>query len=62
APLGAIFSAAIGYAFGARLSKDIGGWQVICWALVLAFPFILIPAIIYTPETLSGIPVEGYAR
>ncbi len=59
--LGAILSAAIGYAFGARLSKDIGSWQVICWALVLSFPFILIPAIIYAPETLSGMPVEGYA-
>lgn len=59
--LGAVLSAAIGYAVGARLSKDIGGWQVICWALVLAFPFIIIPAISYAPESLSNIPAEGYA-
>jgi len=59
--LGAILSAAIGYAVGARLSKDIGGWQVICWALVLAFPFILIPTISYAPESLSDMPVMGYA-
>ncbi|VAW86991.1 Permease of the drug/metabolite transporter (DMT) superfamily [hydrothermal vent metagenome] len=58
--LGAIFSAAIGYAVGARLSKDIGGWQVICWALVLAFPFILVPTISYAPESLSNMPVMGY--
>ncbi len=59
--LGAILSAAIGYAVGARLSKDIGGWQVICWALVLAFPFIVIPTINYAPESLSNISVMGYA-
>ncbi|VAW89575.1 Permease of the drug/metabolite transporter (DMT) superfamily [hydrothermal vent metagenome] len=59
--LGAIFSAAIGYAVGARLSKELGGWQVICWALVLAFPFILFPAISYAPESLSGVSVMEYA-
>ncbi len=59
--LGAIFSASIGYAVGAKLSKDIGGWQVICWALVLAFPFILIPTINYAPESFSDIPMMGYA-
>jgi len=59
--LGAILSAAVGYAVGAKLSKDIGGWQVICWALVLAFPFILAPTISYAPESLSNIPVMGYA-
>jgi len=59
--LGAILSAAVGYAVGAKLSKDIGGWQVICWALVLSFPFILAPTISYAPESLSGMPVMGYA-
>ena len=59
--LGAILSAAVGYAVGAKLSKDIGGWQVICWALVLAFPFILAPTIRYAPESLSDMPVVGYA-
>lgn len=28
----------LGYAEGARLSKTLGGWQVICWALVLSLP------------------------
>lgn len=59
--LGAILSAAIGYAVGAKLSKDIGGWQVICWALVLAFPFIIVPTINYAPKSLSNISVMGYA-
>lgn len=40
----AVVSAAIGYAAGAKLAADIGGWQVICWALVLALPFIAVPS------------------
>ena len=30
------------YAEGARLSRDLGGWQVICWALVLSLPLMLL--------------------
>jgi drug/metabolite transporter (DMT)-like permease len=33
-----------GYAEGATLSRRYGGWQVICWALVLTAPF-LIPVV-----------------
>ena len=35
--------AAVGYAEGGRLAKVMGGWQVICWALVLAAPFLILP-------------------
>lgn len=41
--LGAVVAAAIGYAEGGRLSRELGGWQVICWALVLVAPFLAIP-------------------
>jgi drug/metabolite transporter (DMT)-like permease len=34
---------ALGYAEGARLARQIGSWQVICWALVLSAPFLVIP-------------------
>jgi drug/metabolite transporter (DMT)-like permease len=34
---------ALGYAEGARLARQIGGWQVICWALVVSAPVLLIP-------------------
>lgn len=34
---------AIGYAEGGRLARTLGGWQVICWALVIAAPFLLLP-------------------
>lgn len=34
----AVASAAIGYAIGGVLSRELGGWQVICWACILAVP------------------------
>jgi len=34
----AIVVCGLGYAEGARLSKHLGGWQVISWALVLSLP------------------------
>lgn len=37
--------AALGYAEGGRLAREIGGWQVICWSLVLAFPFLIGPVV-----------------
>lgn len=39
--LTAIMVCGLGYAEGARLARRMGGWQVICWALVLALPLML---------------------
>jgi drug/metabolite transporter (DMT)-like permease len=52
--VGAIISAGLGYALGGKLSKELGGWQVICWALVISFPFIIIPAWLEAPEDAIG--------
>jgi drug/metabolite transporter (DMT)-like permease len=41
--LGAVVLAAFGYAEGGRLAKQLGGWQVICWALVFAAPLLVVP-------------------
>ncbi|MBL4672516.1 MAG: DMT family transporter [Arenicella sp.] len=59
----AIVSAAFGYAVGGKLSKEIGGWQVICWALVLVFPVIIGPTLYYAPndlQTLSTPVILGF--
>ena len=37
----AVLLGALGYAEGGALARDIGGWRVISWALVLAAPFLL---------------------
>lgn len=39
----AVLAAAIGYAEGADVAKSIGGWQTICFALVLSLP-LTVPA------------------
>lgn len=54
--LGAVASAAVGYAVGGRLAKEMGGAQVICWALILAMPAIVGPARVMMPSALDSIP------
>lgn len=49
-----------GYAEGARLSRSIGGWQVICWALVLALPVMLVLAIALRPDSFAGIGAPAW--
>jgi drug/metabolite transporter (DMT)-like permease len=44
--LAAIVSAAIGYTAGARLARQIGARQVICWAVVISAP-LLLPVVIW---------------
>lgn len=34
----AVFLGALGYAEGGALAREIGGWRVICWALVASLP------------------------
>ena len=36
--LGAVALAAVGYAEGGLLARELGAWQTICWALLLALP------------------------
>lgn len=51
----AIIICGLGYAEGGKLSRKLGGWQVISWALVLSLP-IMAPLAIYTmPATFTGI-------
>ena len=45
--LTAVAFGAVGYSQGAVLARELGGWRVICWALVLALPV--------------AVPVAGYA-
>jgi len=53
--LAAIIVCGLGYAEGARLSRTLGGWQVISWALVLALPVMGVLALILMPRSLSDI-------
>ncbi|MDB6083675.1 MAG: EamA family transporter [Gammaproteobacteria bacterium] len=53
--LGAIAACGLGYAEGARLSRHLGGWQVISWALVVALPITLPLAWWARPATFEGV-------
>ncbi|GGF34056.1 membrane protein [Subtercola lobariae] len=44
--LAAVALAAIGYAEGALLARELGSWQIICWALVIGLPVMAPLAII----------------
>jgi len=56
----AIVVCGLGYAEGARLSRSLGGWQVICWALVLALPVMLALALYRLPASVAGITLPAW--
>lgn len=53
--LAAIAACGLGYAEGAALSRRLGGWQVISWALVLSLPVMLPLAVFTMPTSLANI-------
>jgi drug/metabolite transporter (DMT)-like permease len=58
--LGAVVVCGLGYAEGARLSRRLGGWQVISWALVLSLPFMAFAVLFVMPPTFSGIGAPAW--
>lgn len=56
---GAVVSAGIGYAEGARLSRSLGGLQVISWALVFSAPLLVVPVLLSAPATIH-LPLESW--
>lgn len=59
--VGAVIAAAIGYAEGARLTHILGGWQVICWVLVLSAPFLVVPTALATDARMLDAPWPAWA-
>ena len=51
--LGAVVAAAIGYAEGGLLARELGAWQTISWALVVAAPVMILLTVV---SLGSGIP------
>lgn len=58
--LAAIIVCGLGYAEGARLSRELGGWQVISWALVLSLPIMLPLALLTMPSSLAGVSAQAW--
>jgi drug/metabolite transporter (DMT)-like permease len=53
--LGAVIAAGFGYAEGARLSRELGAWQTISWALVISAPILLFPALEAMPHNIASV-------
>ncbi|QRI61745.1 DMT family transporter (plasmid) [Shinella sp. PSBB067] len=57
----AVIVCGLGYAEGAKLSRRLGGWQVISWALVLSLPAMALIALVSLPDTWAGIAGDAWA-
>ena len=56
----AVIVCGLGYAEGGKLSRRLGGWQVICWALVIALPVMLLIGWVAHPATLIGVGAPAW--
>ncbi len=56
----AVLLCGLGYAEGARLSKSLGGWQVISWALVLSLPVMLPLMFWMAPPSLAAVRTDAW--
>lgn len=53
--IAAILLCGLGYAEGATLSRRIGGWQVISWALLLSLPIMSVITLLTSPDSWNTI-------
>ncbi|WP_460129258.1 DMT family transporter [Pseudomonas sp. H1_D05] len=58
--LAAILACGLGYAEGAKLSRTLGGWQVICWALVLSLPLMAVLSVWLAPASFSTVSLSAW--
>src|SRR4051794_39650503 len=59
---GAVVAAAIGYAEGGLLARELGAWQTVSWALVLCSPLMVVLTVLSAMrQTPSGTPVQWAA-
>ena len=56
----AVIVCGLGYAEGAKLTRRLGGWQVISWALLLSLPVMLPMAWFTVPPTFSQISTSAW--
>jgi len=56
----AVLVCGLGYAEGAKLSRSLGGWQVICWALVVSIPVVVPLSLILAPTSFSDITLPAW--
>lgn len=59
---GAVVAAAIGYAEGGLLARELGAWQTVSWALVIASPLmVMLTVVAAIQQPPAGTPLEWAA-
>ncbi len=58
--LAAVIICGLGYAEGGKLSRSMGGWQVICWALLLSLPIMLTMSLFLLPERFDHVGTPAW--
>jgi drug/metabolite transporter (DMT)-like permease len=56
----AVLVCGFGYAEGGQLSRRLGGWQVISWALVLSLPLMLALAVLTAPRGFGMVSLPAW--
>lgn len=58
--LAAIILCGLGYAEGGKLSRTLGGWQVISWALALSLPITVPLALLLRPPSFAAVGTPAW--
>jgi drug/metabolite transporter (DMT)-like permease len=58
--LAAVIVCGLGYAEGAQLSRKLGGWQVISWALVLSLPVMTALVLLTMPASFARLNTASW--
>jgi drug/metabolite transporter (DMT)-like permease len=59
--LGTVVAGAFGYTLSGQMSRQMPGWEVICWQVVLFLPLATAATVILWPSTLAEAPWSAWA-
>ena len=58
--IAAVLVLGLSYAEGGKLSKELGSWQVIAWAILIGAPFFIIPVAFSFSVNMLQAPIEAW--
>ena len=58
--IAAVIIVGLSYAEGGKLSKELGSWQVIAWAILIGAPFFIIPVGFSISGNMLQAPIEAW--
>ena len=58
--IAAVILLGLSYAEGGKLSKELGSWQVIAWAILIGAPFFIIPVGLGLSDNMLQVPIEAW--